>query len=140
MADNDSPLFSERRHQRHHVADVAEDAVRIDIGRRAGSAETPHIGCGDMEARSRKRLDLMPPRMGQFRPAMARHQQRTCSSRKISIPLAEMVRGDSIAFPPCFGDFVAYLHDTIGSFHRRRNRIGFAAIRKTRVVCGTSNC
>jgi hypothetical protein len=33
MADNDSPLFSERRHQRHHVADVVEDAVRIDIER-----------------------------------------------------------------------------------------------------------
>jgi hypothetical protein len=51
-----------------------------------------------------------------------------------------MVREDGIAFPPCFGDFVSYLHGTIGSFHRRRNRIGFAAIRKTRVVCGTSSC
>jgi len=64
MADNDSPLFPKRRNQRHHVADVVEDAVRIDIGRCAGSAETAHIGCCDMETRSRYRRDLMPPRIG----------------------------------------------------------------------------
>jgi hypothetical protein len=50
---NDSPLFSERSNQRHHVADVIEDAVRVDIGRCAGSAETPHIRCCDMETRGR---------------------------------------------------------------------------------------
>jgi hypothetical protein len=77
MADNDGPLFSERCNQRHHVADVVEDAVGIDIGRCAGSAETPHIRCCDMETRSRYRRDLMPPRIGQFRPAMAEQHQRT---------------------------------------------------------------
>ena len=64
MADNGGLLFSERRNQRHHVPDVVENAVRINLGGCAGSAETPHIGCYDMETRSRKRLDLMPPRIG----------------------------------------------------------------------------
>jgi hypothetical protein len=77
MADNDSPLFSERRHQRHHVADVVEDAVRIDMNGCAGSAEAPHIRRGDMETRRRKHLDLMPPRIGPFRPSTAKHHQRT---------------------------------------------------------------
>jgi hypothetical protein len=52
-------------------------AVRIDIGGCAGSTETAHIGRRDMETRCRKRRDLMPPRIGQFRPAMAEHHQRT---------------------------------------------------------------
>jgi hypothetical protein len=30
-----------------------------------------------------------------------------CSSANISIPLAEMVREEGIAFPPCFRDFFA---------------------------------
>jgi hypothetical protein len=34
--------------------------------------------------------------------------------------------GGSIAFPPCFADFVEGIgHHPIGSFNRRRNRNGF---------------
>jgi hypothetical protein len=65
------------RRQRDHVSDRIEDAVRTDIGRRAGSAKTPHIRRHHVETRGRKRRDLMPPRIGQFRPAMAKHHQRT---------------------------------------------------------------
>ena len=79
MADNGGPLFSEGCDQRHHVADGIEDAVGVDIGRRAGAAKTPHIRCGDMKARRRNRGDLMPPGIGQLRPAMAKQHQRTRS-------------------------------------------------------------
>ena len=50
---------------------------------------------------------------------MAEQHQRTFAlldAEEISIPLAEMVREDGIAFPPCFGDFVeeiAARHDTV---------------------------
>jgi hypothetical protein len=64
MADNDGLVFSERRDQRDDVPDVIENAVRIDIGRCAGAAKTPHIWRRDMEARSRNRRDLMPPGIG----------------------------------------------------------------------------
>src|ERR1700687_1931899 len=63
--------------QRRHVSDGIEDAVGTDIGRRGGSAETAHIRRNNMETRSRKRRDLMPPRIRQFRPAMAKQHQRT---------------------------------------------------------------
>src|SRR6266851_8930340 len=76
MADNDGLVFSERRDQRDHVPDVIENTVRIDIGGGAGAAKTPHIGRCDMEARRRNRRDLMPPGIGQFRPAMAKQNQR----------------------------------------------------------------
>jgi hypothetical protein len=39
-----------------------------------------------------------------------------CSSKNRSIPLAEIVRVDGIAFPPCFLYFVGklqYRHDTV---------------------------
>jgi hypothetical protein len=42
-----------------------------------GPAESAHIGRRDMETRSRNRRDLMPPGIGQFRPAMAKQSQRT---------------------------------------------------------------
>ena len=77
MADDDRLLFAERCDQRDHVADSVEDAVGVDIGRRAGSAETAHVRRNDMEAGRRERRDLMPPGIGQFRPAMAEHDQRT---------------------------------------------------------------
>ncbi len=77
MADDDGLLFAKRRNQRNHVADVIEDAVGGDIGRRAGPAETAHIRGDDMEAGRRNRRDLMPPGIGQFRPAVAKHHQRT---------------------------------------------------------------
>jgi hypothetical protein len=55
--------------------------------------------------------------------------------------LAEMVREDGIAFPPCLGDFVkGNACRTIGLFDRRRNRISFAISGKTRVVCAISSC
>ena len=50
--------------QGHRVADVIEDAVGSDIRRRAGSAETAHIRCDDMVARSSNCPDLMPPGIG----------------------------------------------------------------------------
>ncbi len=77
MADNGGPIFAKRGDQRDHVSDRIEDAVGTNIGRRAGSAKTPHIRRSHMETRGRKRGDLMPPRIGQFRPAMAKHHQRT---------------------------------------------------------------
>ena len=64
MADDDGLFLSECRDQRYHVSDGVEDAVRIDIGGRAGSAEAPHIRCDDMETGSRNRRDLMPPGIG----------------------------------------------------------------------------
>jgi hypothetical protein len=64
VPDNDGLLFLQRRDQRDHVADVIEDAVRVDIGGRAGSAKAPHIRRDNMEARRRKRRDLMPPGIG----------------------------------------------------------------------------
>ena len=77
MADNDGLLFAERRDQRDHVPDIIENAVRSDIGGCAGSAKPPHIRCHDMETRSRNRRDLMSPRIGQFRPAVTKHHERT---------------------------------------------------------------
>src|SRR6202158_532259 len=77
MTDDDRLLFAKRGDQRDHVADGIEDAVGTDIGRRSGSAETAHIRRNNMETRSRKRRDLMPPRIRQFRPAMAKQHQRT---------------------------------------------------------------
>jgi hypothetical protein len=77
MADNDRPLFAKRGEQRHHVSDGIEDAVRTDIGGRAGPAKTPHIRRDHLETRSRNRRNLMPPAIGQFRPAMTKHHQRT---------------------------------------------------------------
>ena len=77
MADDDGLLFAECGNQRHHVADVIEDAVGGDIRRRAGPAEAAHIRCDDMVARRGNRRDLMPPGIGQFRPAVAEHHQRT---------------------------------------------------------------
>jgi hypothetical protein len=56
---------------------VSKITVRVDIGRCAGSAETPHIRRDHVETRGRKRRDLMPPGVGQFRPAMAKQHQRT---------------------------------------------------------------
>jgi hypothetical protein len=60
-----------------------------------------------------------------------------CSSRNISIPLAWGWH----RFSALFRRFccVSARHDRV-SFQRRRNRIGFAAIHETRVVCGTSSC
>ncbi len=77
MADNDGPLFPERRNQRDHVADGIEQAIRQDIGGRAGSPKTPHIRRDDPKTRRRNRRDLMSPGIGQFRPAMAKQDQRT---------------------------------------------------------------
>ena len=77
MADDHGLLFAERLHQRDHVADIVENAVGADIGGRAGLAEAAHVGGSDPEARGRDRRDLVPPGIGQFRPAVAQHDQRT---------------------------------------------------------------
>ena len=77
VTDDGRPLFPKRGDQRDYISDRIEDAVCTDVGRRAGSAETSHIRRNNMETRVRKRRDLMPPRIGQFRPAMAKHHQRT---------------------------------------------------------------
>ena len=77
MADDGRPLFAKRGDQCDHVSDRIEDAVYTDIGRRVGSAETPHIRRNSMETGGRERRDLMSPRIGQFRPAVAKHHQRT---------------------------------------------------------------
>jgi len=108
MADDGRPLFAKRGDQCDHVSDRIEDAVCTDIGRRVGSAETPHIRRNSMETGGRERRDLMSPRIGQFRqPWQSTTSGPSPSSRrKISIPLAETVREDGIAFPPCSGDFV----------------------------------
>ena len=73
MANDGRPLFAKRGDQCDYVSHRIEDAVCTDIGRRAGSAETPHIRRDNMETGGRKRRDLMPPRIGQFRPAVAKH-------------------------------------------------------------------
>ena len=77
MADDDGLLFAERRHQRDHVADIVEDAVGPDISGRAGPAKPAHVGRDDMETGRRDRGDLVPPGIGQFRPAVAEQHQRT---------------------------------------------------------------
>jgi hypothetical protein len=64
MPDNDGLPFSKRCNERDHVADMIEDAVRMDIGGRAASSKTPHIRCCDMETRGCKRWHLMPPGIG----------------------------------------------------------------------------
>jgi hypothetical protein len=64
MADNDGLLFPKCRDQSDHIADVIEDAVRLDLHGSAGSAKTPHIGCGDTKAGRRDGRDLMPPGIG----------------------------------------------------------------------------
>jgi hypothetical protein len=56
---------------------VIEDAVRIDLHGSAGSAKAPHIGGDNTEASRRYGRDLMPPGIGQFRPAMAEQHQWT---------------------------------------------------------------
>jgi hypothetical protein len=77
MTDNDRLLLAERRDQRDHVADIVDDAVGVDLRRRSAAAKTAHVGGDDVETRRRDRRDLMPPGIGQFRPAMAEHHQRT---------------------------------------------------------------
>ena len=64
MADNDGLLFAERRHQRDHVADIVEEGIGADIGRRAGPAEPAHIGGDDTEAGLCDRRNLVPPGVG----------------------------------------------------------------------------
>ena len=77
MADNDGLPFPKCNDQRDHIADMIEDAVSIDLRGGTGSAKAPHVRCGDTEARRRYRRDLIPPGIGQFRPAVAEHHQRT---------------------------------------------------------------
>jgi hypothetical protein len=77
MADDHRLLFTERRNQRDHVADKIEDAVGVDVGRRAGAAEAAHIRCNYAETGFGNGWDLMPPGIRQFRPAMAEQHQRT---------------------------------------------------------------
>ena len=76
VADDQSVSFAECCHQRHHVADGIEDAIGGDIGGRAGSSEPPHVRRHHMKSGLRERLDLVPPRIGQFRPAVTEHHQR----------------------------------------------------------------
>ena len=64
MADDNGPLFSKCGNQRHHIADMIEDAVGGDVRRRAGPAEPAHIRCDDMVARRGNCGDLMPPGIG----------------------------------------------------------------------------
>ena len=77
VTDDDGLLFAKRGDQRDHIADVIEYAVSSDFGGCAGSPETAHVRRHDMEACRRNRGDLMPPRIGQFGPAMAKQHQRT---------------------------------------------------------------
>ncbi len=76
MADNDRLFLAERRDQRDHVADIVEDAVGFHIGRCAAAAKPAHIWGHDMETGIRDGRDLVPPGIGQFRPAVAEHHQR----------------------------------------------------------------
>jgi hypothetical protein len=76
MADNDGLSFAERGNQRDHVADVIENGVGTDIVRRAGLAESAHIRRDNMIPCSGNRRDLVPPGIGQFGPAMAKHHER----------------------------------------------------------------
>src|SRR3954452_3154089 len=79
VTDDDGLFFPGRCDQCDHVADVVEDAVGADFSGCAGPAETTHIrrhymktGCGDCR-------DLMPPGIGQFRPAVTEQDERTVS-------------------------------------------------------------
>ena len=76
MTDNDGLFLAERCDQRDHVADGVEDAVGVDLGRRAGSTKPPHIRRHDMETGRGQDRDLVPPGIGQFGPAVAKHHQR----------------------------------------------------------------
>ena len=144
MADDDRLLFAERRDQRDHVADSVEDAVGVDVGGRAGSAESracparrhgnrPPQSPGFDAARNRTipashgtaaPADLRPVRAGRSR----------CRWRKWCVRMASLFRlvSEILLRNRSAG--------TIGSFDQRRNRIGSATSGKTRVVCATSNC
>ncbi len=52
MADDGGALFSERGHERDHVADVVEDRVGGDIVRRGGAPEAAHVGRDCTETRA----------------------------------------------------------------------------------------
>ena len=94
------------------------------------SKERRHAHAGNRgKTRRRYRRDLMPPGIGQFRPAVAGHHQRTFAlfEQEYSSPLAEMVGEDCIAFPPCFRDFVG--RSTI--WHLRGTRQGISGLAKT---------
>jgi hypothetical protein len=77
MADDDGLLLAKGRHQRDHVADIVEDAVGGDLGGGAAAAKPAHVGRHDMETGSRDRRDLVPPGIGQFRPAVTEQHQWT---------------------------------------------------------------
>ena len=77
MADDGSAFFSQRRDQCDHVADMVEDAVGVDVGGSAGAAEAAHIRCNHAETGLGNGWNLMPPGIGQFRPAVAEQHQRT---------------------------------------------------------------
>ena len=67
----------ERCDQRNDVANIVEDAVGVDLRRCAGFAKTAHVRRDDAKAGRRERGNLMPPGIGQFRPAVAQHDQWT---------------------------------------------------------------
>jgi hypothetical protein len=126
VADNDGGFCAERRDECYYVTNIIEDAVGTDIGGRAGSAETPHIGRDNMEAGRRNRGDLMPPGIGQFRRAVAKHHQRTHAlfEQKNFDPVGVNGASGWHRFSALFADccLTDLQSGTIGSLDRRRNR------------------
>jgi hypothetical protein len=76
VADDKGVLLAKRCDQRDHVADRVKNAVGADLGRRAGLPKPAHVGRHDMETGLGQGRNLVPPRIGQFRPAVAKHHQR----------------------------------------------------------------
>jgi hypothetical protein len=61
MADDNGALFTQRRHQRDHVANEIEDAVGTDLGGRAGATKAAHIRRDDVETGLGDGRNLVPP-------------------------------------------------------------------------------
>jgi hypothetical protein len=76
VADDRRLPFAQRCNEGNHVADIVQDAVGLDFRGRSRPAEAPHVGRNHMEAGRGQRRDLVAPGIGQFRPAMAEHDQR----------------------------------------------------------------
>ena len=76
MTNDDGLFFTQRRDETNHVTRGVEDAVGLDIRRRAGAAKAAHVGGDNVEAGRSQRRNLVAPGVGQFRPAVAEHDER----------------------------------------------------------------